>query len=336
MNKSAFIELGKHLNSYLQKKETPYYSLIESSIHQAEIQNPWFIKRFVHSMLQSIIQLSSEESLNFYTKDFIPTSNPKKILVIAAGNIPMVSYRDVMDVLLSGHILVFKPSSKDNVLMKMILHILQDLHPELKNNIHIIESPIRSNEIDAVIATGTNNTAMHIHQYFSHLPRIVRNNRTSIAILNDQITDEELRKLADDVMMYFGLGCRNVSKLFIPQNFDIQRIFTAIYDYGFVMQHNKYMNNYDYYRSIYLLNKESFLENNFLIVKESQQLHAPVANLFYERYTDLSQISDYIHKHQEDIQCVVGNGYVPFGQTQFPSIDDFADGINTKEFLIGL
>lgn len=336
MYTSAFVKLAQHLNNYLEGKETPYYSLIESSIHQAEIHNPWFIKRFVHSMLQSIIQILSEESLNVYTKDFPLTSKPKRILVIAAGNIPMVSFRDVLDVLLSGHVLVFKPSSKDEVMMKMLLYILQDINPELKNKIYTLNSTIKSSEVDAVIATGTNNTAMHIHHYFSHLPRIVRTNRTSIAIIDENTTDKELKKLADDIMMYFGLGCRNVSKIFIPENFDIQRIFAAVYDYGFVMQHHKYMNNYDYYRSIYLLNKEHFLENNFLIVKESRQLHAPVANLFYEKYTSVNQINDYINKHQQDVQCIVGNGYVPFGQSQFPSIDDFADGINTKKFLIGL
>ncbi|GAB4203244.1 MAG: acyl-CoA reductase [Bacteroidia bacterium] len=333
----SFIHLSDILKKYLQNDtNTPYYDVIQKSIQQAEILNPWFIEKFIHTMLSHISDLISKESIESYIADFQTASHPKNILVIAAGNIPMVSFHDVMTVLLSVHTLIFKPSSKDTVLMKMILHILQDINPKLKEKIIIVESPLSGRNMDAVIATGTNNTAHHIHQYFSQYPRIVRNNRTSIAIIDETTTDEELKKLADDILLYFGMGCRNVSKIFIPENFDIQRIFKNIYDYGFVMQHHKYMNNYDYYRSIYLLNRESFLENNFLIVKESEQLHAPVANLFYQRYTDINEPLKYIQNHQNDVQTIVGKNHTPFGMSQFPHISDFSDGINTKNFLMEL
>jgi len=336
MYNHAFIQLSDILKNYLNNTPTPYSDLIKSSIHQAEIQNPWFIEKFVLTMFSHISDLTGSESIAKYTDKFTSTQNPKKVLVIAAGNIPMVSFHDVMSVLLSGHILIFKPSSKDTILMKMILNILKNIEPKLKEKIYIVEKTIQTKEIDAVIATGTNNTGMHIQYYFQNYPKIIRNNRTSIAIIDNSTTDKDLKKLSDDCLLYFGLGCRNVSKIFIPSDFDIQIIFKAFYDYGFFIQHNKYMNNYDYYRSIYLLNRETFLENNFLIVKESQELHAPVANLFFQRYNNINEIKEYIQKHSNDIQSIVGKDFVPFGKSQFPDILDFSDGISTKEFLMAL
>ncbi|MCX7728538.1 MAG: acyl-CoA reductase [Bacteroidia bacterium] len=333
----SFIQLSEILKRYLRHDfNSEYTSYIQNSIQQAEINNPWFIEKFTRVMLSHISDLTSKESIEKYVSDWTPAKKPKNILVIAAGNVPMVSFHDAMTVLLSGHRLMFKPSSKDTVLMEMILNILQKINPSLHNKIIILKSTISLNEINAVIATGTNNTALQIHQYFSKYPRIVRNNRTSLAIIHDTITNDELKKLADDIFLFFGLGCRNVSKIFIPHHFDIQKIFQSLYHYNFVMQHHKYMNNYDYYRSIYLLNKESFLENNFLILKESQQLHAPVANLFYEKYHTLSEVENYISQYQNDIQTIVSSQHTAFGKAQFPDINDFADGINTKEFLINL
>lgn len=336
MSVHAFSQLSKHLHKYLIHEPTPYAEFIKQSVYSAQIHNPWFIERFIHTMFQHIVQLTDQNILESYTIDMKPPKQPKKVLVIAAGNIPMVSFKDVMDVLLSGHILVFKPSSKDTVLMKMLLSLLKQFDPTLAEKIIICESIISSKEIDAVIATGTNNTTMYIHHYFQHLPRIVRNNRTSLAIIDNSTTDEDLKKLSDDILLYFGLGCRNVSKLFLSQNFDIQRLFNALLDYSFVMHHHKYMNNYDYYRTIYLLNHESFLENHFIILKESTNLHAPVANVFYEYYSDEQTIYRYIQTHKNDIQTIVSKNHTPFGKSQFPNIDDWADGIHTKNFLIEL
>lgn len=333
MSPNTFIRLSEELHKYLTNQRTPYKELIDQSIEQAEIQNPWFIKKFVLTMLAHIQSLCSKESLEQYVADIPTLKHSKKILVIAAGNIPMVSFRDVMDVLLSRHYLVLKPSSKDTILMKTLLTILQDIQPSLREKIAILETNIKRSEIDAVIATGTNNTAMHIHHYFAGFPKIVRHNRTSVAIITEHTTDEDLKNLSHDVLLYFGLGCRNVSKIFLPKNFDIQRIFKSLIDYSFLMQHHKYMNNYDYYRSIYLLNEESFLENNFMILKESTALHAPVANLFYEYYDSINEVHNYIKNHLHEIQTIVGENQVPFGKAQYPSLHDFDDGINTKHFL---
>lgn len=352
MHQQAFLKLSEIFKNYLKQKEQEN-SVIHKSIEQAEKINPWFIKTFVDTMIAHITDLCDKTSIEKYISDFKITSSPKNVVVIAAGNIPMVSFHDVLTVLLSGHRLIFKPSSKDATLMKMILYLLQENDFHLKDKIFIQESIIDLKETYAVIATGTNNTAMHLNYYFSKYPRIIRNNRTSIGILDGTESQEELKKLADDIMLYFGLGCRNVSKIFIPENFDIQKIFAAVYDYAFVMQHHKYMNNYDYYRSIYLLNKEEFLDNHFLIIKESKsvckascgkdeisplggQLHAPVANLFYERYSNITEVEKYIEQEKNNIQTIVGRNYTPFGQSQFPDITDFADGINTKEFLMSL
>lgn len=335
---TAFTNLSSILNNYCNRNQKDkYYSLIETSVYQAEIHNPWFIERFVRIMLSHIAEMTNKESIEkLIDDDFKPAQKPKKVLVIAAGNIPMVSFHDVLCVLLSGHYLVFKPSSKDKILMKTIFNILNDIDATIKERVFIQDDVISSKEIDAVIATGTNNTAAYIHQYFSKYPRIVRNNRTSVAIIDNITTDDELKKLADDILLYFGMGCRNVSKLFVPDDFDIQRIFKALVEYGYFMQHHKYMNNYEYYRSIYLLNRESFLENNFLILKETASLHAPVANLFYEKYKNINDVHQFIQQHKDEIQCVVGKNYVPFGKAQFPDILEFADGINTKEFLMSL
>lgn len=333
MHHSAFFKLSETLRNYLHHKTSQSID-IQKVVRQAEIQNPWFIEQFVNTMFSHIADLSDKNSIDRYVDDLKVTSHPKNILVIAAGNVPMVSFHDVMSVLLSGHRLVFKPSSKDGPLMNMLLFLLQEYDRSLSDKIFVQENHVSPDEIDAVIATGTNNTAMHLNYYFSKYPRIIRHNRTSIAVLDNTVTDEELKNLADDIMLYFGLGCRNVSKIFIPKDFDIQRIFAAIYEYTFFMQHHKYMNNYDYYRSIYLLNKEEFLDNHFFIVKESKHLHAPVANLFYETYDHISEVERYLEQEKDNIQIVVGRNYTNFGRAQFPDINEFADGINTKKFLM--
>ncbi len=333
---TSFIRLSKILYNYLENPENQQDTEIRNNILLAEKYNPWFIERFTNIALLSIAKMCEKDSIEKYIFDIKKPANPLNILVIAAGNIPLVCFHDIMTVLLSGHRVFLKPSSKDIILTKMIIDMLGEINPEIKSKIQLITDKIPLNETNAIIATGSNNTAQYFESYFSKYPKIIRKNRTSIAVLNEKESESELKNLADDILLYFGLGCRNVSKLLLPKGYDVQKIFNTVYDYGFLMQHHKYCNNYDYYRSIYLLNREHFLENNFLILKQSKDIHAPVAVLYYDFYESDRDIEKYVSDNATEIQCIVGNNHIPFGRAQFPDITDFADGINTKDFLMEL
>jgi hypothetical protein len=259
----------------------------------------------------------------------------KRVAVIMAGNIPLVGFHDFLTVLLFGHTIEAKLSSDDKRLLPLIGEMLITLYPDFKERIHFVE---RIKNPEAVIATGSDNTARYFDYYFGKYPNVIRKNRTSIAVLKGDETKEELEKLGEDIFAYFGLGCRNVSKLYMPKNFNTDRIFEAIVGFNEVYNNNKYANNYDYHRAIFLLNKEPFLENGFAIMREHESLHTPISVIHYERYQNQDSISQTLQILKEEIQCVVGNtaGAVPFGKAQQPALWDYAHGVDTVAFLIGL
>lgn len=263
--------------------------------------------------------------------------SPKNIGLVMAGNIPLVGFHDMLATLLSGHRLVAKPSSQDVYLIGYMIEHLIAIEPGFKDII-VLQETLK--KVDAVIATGSDNTARYFEYYFRNIPHVIRKNRSSCAIMTGNETNEDLEALGVDVFSFFGLGCRNVSKLFIPAGYDITSLFQSWKKYEAVINHHKYANNYDYNKSILLVNRTPFYDNGFALVTESHDLVSPISVLFYESYEQQSDLNRMIGGAQSKIQCVVGtNGSlttVPFGKAQFPELDDYADGVDTMEFLAKL
>lgn len=307
-----------------------YVDRVNEIIKREKPHNGWFTEDAVRSSLYHLgIRLNKEE-LSSWLKDIELFKNPKKVGIIMAGNLPLVGFHDFLSVVMSGNIAVVKMSSDDNRLLPVLIEILKALQPDLEERIQIVD---RVNGIDAVIATGSNNSARYFEKYFGHLPNIIRKNRTSLAVIEGDESKEELEALGKDVFTYFGLGCRNVSQILIPKDFDLDRFFGAIVDFGDIINHHKYANNYDYHKAIYLMNQEKLIENGFVLTKEDNCLFAPISVLLYHRYANESEVKDFIVQHEEEIQVVVGKKYTPFGKAQSPELDDYADGVNTIEFL---
>lgn len=297
----------------------------------AELQNPWFTQENMKFCLAQWGKILTIENLEKWLKSYPYTENPKKIGIVMAGNIPLVGFHDLVSVLFSGNHAMVKTSSKDQVLMEFVLNYLKEFDDDLNDSIQKVE---RLGKVDAVIATGSNNTARYFEYYFKEIPHIIRKNRTSVAVLNGNESETELKNLGEDIFRYFGLGCRNVTKLYLPEGYNTDLIFEAFYDWNPIINHTKYANNYDYNRAIYLMEQQAFLDNNFLILKESKEFHSPIGVVHFEYYQNLDEVKKELESHQEKIQCVVGNGFeIPFGQTQKPSLTDYADGVDTMEFL---
>jgi hypothetical protein len=264
----------------------------------------------------------------------------KKIGLILAGNIPLVGFHDVLCVLASGHYALIKASGNDARLLKYVLKLLVQIAPEFESRFTFVE---RLAGFDAVIATGSNNTSRYFEHYFGKVPNIIRKNRNSVALLNGHETKEKLFLLGHDIFDFFGLGCRNVSKLMVPQGYDFTPFFEAIEPHQPIINHHKYNNNYDYNKSIYLVNGDKHLDNGFLLLKEDTRMASPLAVLYFEYYEDLAAAETRLAELANDIQCVVSatplkvtNQQVPFGKSQQPAIWDYADGVDTMAFLNGL
>ena len=268
--------------------------------------------------------------LNPYKLNDCPS--PKKVLIIMAGNIPLVGFHDLLTVLISGHKAIIKMSSSDNILLKVLIDKLINIDSAFKERIFLIDD-LKDRKFDAIIATGSDNSAEYFEYYFKDTKRIIRKNRRSIAILSGNESEIQLKGLADDVFAYFGLGCRNVSKLFLPQGFDLNRLFKAFLPYSSVLEHKKYANNYDYNKAIFLMGSNTLVENGFLLMKEEKSLLSPVAMLYYEYFQDIITIDKYIEENQEKLQCIVSEEKIPFGSTQEPNLWDYADGVDTIDFL---
>ncbi len=249
-----------------------------------------------------------------------------------AGNIPLVGFHDFLSVLISGHKVLVKQSSNDKQLLPVIAGFLMNIAPEFENRIRFTEE--RLTDFDAVIATGSNNTAGYFEYYFKGKPNIIRKNRNSVAILTGKESKEELEALGEDVFRYFGLGCRNVSKLYVPKEYDFESFFKAMYPWHTLLNSAKYANNYDYNKAVYLMSEFKLLENGFLILKEDESFGSPIATLFYEEYEDKKELQEKLEQNKENLQCVVGTkADVDFGQTQHPKLWDYADGVDTLKFL---
>ena len=343
---NAFVQLGlfinRHFNTNYNQNEIQLHQGLDKLIETANIYNNWFIPQFVNTAIANIGSMLTQKQLDNFCKEnnvendasISPVSTKKTVAVICAGNIPIVGFHDVMCVLLSGHKVLIKLSSDDDILLPFFLKLLTHYEPELENKILFAQQKLAN--FDAVIATGSNNTSNYFNFYFGKYPNIIRKNRTSIAVLSGNETADDFKNLANDIFLYFGLGCRSVSKLLVPKNYNFNLFFESIVDYGFIINNKKYGNNYDYHRAIYLLEQMPFLDNNFLMIKQSADLHSPVGVLYYDFYENDTDINNYLTQHAAQIQCVVGKNYVPFGYSQQPVITDFADNTNTLKFLVNL
>ena len=343
--KSSFVELGNFLRQFSLEKNTKDVSVLQndlfyvdfiSLVELSQSHNGWFTPEQVYFSVQSWAKALTETNLNQWLSpyDFSKTT-PKKIGLVLAGNIPLVGFHDFLSVLISGHDVLVKTSSNDQHLLKFLAKYLISIQPELNSKITFVEGKLEG--FDAVIATGSNNTARYFEFYFKDKPSIIRKNRNSVAVLDGTESHEDLVGLGEDIFRYFGLGCRNVSKLFVPKDYNFDAFFKAMYEYREVIQYEKYANNYDYNKAVFLMSNFQLLDNEFLTIKEDSSYASPISSVFYEFYENIDEIKNRLNTDAEQIQCVVSNNLiensVSFGQTQQPRLWDYADNVDTLPFL---
>lgn len=341
---NAFVKLGLFLKQFKSEVKNDdladlnglYFDEFSELINRQKAFNGWFDKENVIYSIVAISEMLSEHSLKKWLETYsLKEVSAKNIGIVMAGNIPLVGFHDFLTVIITGNNVRAKLSSNDNTLLPKIAEILINIEPGFKDAIHFVE---KLEHFDAVIATGSDNTARYFKQYFGKWPHIIRNNRASVAIINQNDTDKDISKLGEDVFRYYGLGCRSVSKLYLPNNYKLDKLFEAFYDYKPVIDNNKYANNYDYNKAVYLLGNNKIFDNNFLLIKEDDSLNSPVGVLHYEYYEDFKALKKHLDDIQGKIQCIVSSNNTPidtftFGEAQCPSINDYADGIDTIEFL---
>jgi hypothetical protein len=306
------------------------------------LANGWFTKKMVSQALDGIIEMLNEKHLeqwlDVYLEEIKKNRQNREVGLIMAGNIPAVGFHDFLCVLISGHTAVVKTSSDDECLIPAIADLLISIDSSFLNKINILSGP-RSN-YDAVIATGSNNSARYFNQYFGKYPNIIRKSRTSVAVLTGKESDSEIRGLAKDMFTYYGLGCRNVSKLLVTKDFDSTQLIDELLKHtDFLKTSGKYQNNIDYNKSIFIINKVSFLDGGTFLLKEDNGLHSPIGVTFYEKFDSTQAVKKYVKENEDEIQCVVSSALdfgVPFGATQAPKVWDYADKIDTIEFLVNL
>lgn len=327
----AFHQLGQLLQNMPTEK-------LDAWSFAAKSENPWFTSESVQKAIQGLSLFLNDVALLNWTSAYkLDGGREKRIAIVMAGNIPMVGFHDLLCVLISGHHAVIKLSSKDGVLIKNVLQELIQLAPGFNNRFTIVHGPLK--DFDAVIATGSDNSSRYFHHYFGKYPNIIRKNRTSCAVLTGKESLEDISGLGEDIFSYFGLGCRNVSKLYVPHRFEIPTLLNQWTKYENVIHHHKFNNNYDYQKAILLVNQTPHLDTGYLLLQESDKLVSPIAQLYYEHYTSEDDLINTIIQERDKLQCIVGNEEfctVPFGQTQTPALTDYADNIDTMAFLSNL
>ena len=342
---TAFAKLGDFLSQFssdkIEKKPNIehndlFFDGFQHQIKLAQENNSWFTKDNILFALQSWSKTLSTENLNDFIKDVNLTKNSgKKVAIIMAGNIPLVGFHDFLSVLISGHEVIIKQSSNDKHLLPFLAKYLEYVEETFKGKITFTEEKLSN--FDAVIATGSNNTARYFEYYFKNKPSIIRKSRNSVAVITGKEDDEDYIGLADDVFQYFGLGCRSVSKLYVPKNYNFDAFFNGMYNKKDIINNAKYANNYDYNKAVYLMSEFDLLENGFLMIKEDQSYASPIATVFFEYYSDPEQLQAKLEHDKESIQCLVGKSdsskMIPFGQTQHPQLWDYADDVDTMKFL---
>jgi hypothetical protein len=345
--KNIFVALGTFLSQFSEveniKKElvlnNDFFDRFIDLIKLSQSHNGWYTNDNVYFAIQSWAEALTIDNLNQWLDAYDFTNvDSKTVGLILAGNIPLVGFHDFISVLLSGHKVLVKTSSNDQHLLPFLAKYLISIEPKLVNYITFVEGKLEG--FDAVIATGSNNTARYFEFYFKDKPSIIRKSRNSVAVLNGQESKEQMIALGEDVFRYFGLGCRNVSKIFVPKDYNFDAFFGGMFPYQDVIKYEKYINNYDYNKAVFLMSNFNLLDNEFLIIKEDSSYASPISSVFYEFYENLDDIKLRLQAENEQIQCIVSNDLiensVAFGQTQKPNLWDYADNVDTIKFLITL
>jgi hypothetical protein len=342
----ALTQLGNFMRQFstdpFVKNETVefnevYFAKIKDEIEAAIHHNSWFTLENMIFAFKSRSDSLTDENLKQWTNKyhFKDKNQPKVIGLIMAGNIPLVGFHDLLSVLITGNKALVKLSSNDQKIIPILMEYLQKIEPEFKDKIQFTETKLTN--FDAVIATGSNNTARYFEYYFGKYPHIIRKNRNSVAVLTGLETDEELASLGEDIFRYFGLGCRSVSKIFVPKNYNFELLLNALYPFNYLLNYNKYSNNYDYNKAVYLMSLFPILDNGFLTLKEDSSYSSPIATLFYEFYDSISDLLRKIEVDKDQLQCIVSHDFIPnsipFGSSQTPDLWDYADNMDTLEFL---
>jgi hypothetical protein len=354
--KNVFVSLGEFLSQFSEvgnlKKESVlnndlaslsstasrvFFERFIDLIQLSQSHNGWYTNDNVYFAIQSWSEALTIDNLNQWLDAYdFSNVDSKTVGLILAGNIPLVGFHDFISVLLSGHKVLVKTSSNDQHLLPFLAEYLISIEPKLENYITFAEGKLEG--FDAVIATGSNNTARYFEFYFKDKPSIIRKSRNSVAVLNGQETKEQMIALGEDVFRYFGLGCRNVSKIFVPKDYNFDAFFGGMFPYQDVIKYEKYINNYDYNKAVFLMSNFNLLDNEFLIIKEDSSYASPISSVFYEFYENLEEIKMRLQADNEQIQCIVSNNLiensVAFGQTQKPNLWDYADNVDTIKFLI--
>lgn len=315
----------------------PPNDVLTAAIVKTYTYNNWLTKANYLQAINNWLPMLSNDNLATFCKPYQYSSNPQKVGIIMAGNIPLVGFHDLLCVLLSGNSAVIKPSSDDKYVIPLLINQLVEIEPKLKARVEITE---RLDSIDAVIATGSNNSFRYFEYYFRAIPSVLRKNRKSLAVINGSETEEELDLLADDVFSYFGLGCRNVSLIFVPTGFDFTIVLDRFMRFSEHGNHNKYANNYTYHRAMLLMNNAAHLDTGFALFQEKRDVNAPLSIVYYTFYQHADEVLNFIKQEEENIQCIVGKKFNPnfisFGDAQKPDLQDFADDVDTMLFLNNL
>ena len=346
--KRSFIELGKFLAQFSATNSVKSKNVLHndlffddfiSLINLSQSHNGWYTEENVCFSINSWAEALTEENLEKWLSNYnFSEIKPKTVGLILAGNIPLVGFHDFLSVLISGHKVLVKTSSNDQHLLPFLAKYLIAVEPEFKNYITFVDGKLEN--FDAVIATGSDNTARYFEYYFKDKPSIIRKNRNSVAVLDGSESKEQMIALGEDIFRYFGLGCRNVSKIFIPKNYNFDLFFNGMFPYQDVIKYEKYANNYDYNKAVFLMSNFNLLDNEFLIIKEDSSYSSPISSVFYEFYDDINGIKNRLETDKDKIQCIVSNNLVEnsidFGLTQKPNLWDYADNVDTIDFLIHL
>ncbi|WP_310555505.1 acyl-CoA reductase [Flavobacterium sp.] len=348
--KASFIELGKFLSQFSENNTVKNDSVLNNNlfyndfldlIELSQSHNGWYTSENVFFSLNSWSEALTENNLNQWISKYSfecvrKDKKTKSVAIILAGNIPLVGFHDFLSVLISGYEVLVKTSSNDQHLLPFLAKYLIAVAPELEHKITFTEGKLEN--FDAVIATGSNNTARYFEYYFKDKPSIIRKSRNSVAVLNGNESKEQMIALGEDIFRYFGLGCRNVSKLFVPKNYNFDLFFNGMFPYQDVIKYEKYANNYDYNKAVFLMSNFKLLDNEFLTIKEDTSYASPIASVFYEFYDDLNDLKKRLETDKDLIQCIVSNDIIEssieFGQTQKPNLWDYADNVDTIAFLM--
>ena len=330
MNLNKRIEVLGFLGEYLKDDSESYQELR----YRAFMENKWFTPEYIFQSGKLIAeQMLSKEQLSIFATGYGVEEGLKNktIGLVMAGNIPYVGFHDLLCIFLSGYRQRIKPSSKDSFMIKNLIQVAATAFPGFENLV-VIDEMLKG--CDGYIATGSDNSARYFEQYFSKYPHIIRKNRTSVAVLDGNESQEQLEALADDVQLYFGLGCRNVTQLLVPEEYDFVPLLGALRKYDHYRDHEKYRNNFDYQLTIAIMNNRFYMSNDSIVLLKNESPFSLISQLHYQFYTDKSAALAALDK--DKIQCIVGNDFIPFGEAQKPGLTDFPDGIDTMEFLASI